>query len=93
MKTLLKPELNTVATLGLTLAAAVTLSACGERPGDRALSGAGIGAAAGAVGTVLTGGNPTTGALIGGGVGAAAGALTDPKDVNMGKPLWSKDRR
>lgn len=73
--------LSLVALLGLT-------TACGNTKGDRALSGAGIGAATGAVGGALVGGSGTTGALIGAGVGAAAGALTDEDDVNLGKPAW-----
>ncbi|PIZ31359.1 MAG: hypothetical protein COY40_02255 [Alphaproteobacteria bacterium CG_4_10_14_0_8_um_filter_53_9] len=70
--------------------AAIGVSACGSTPGDRALSGAGLGAAAGTVGTVVTGGNPLTGALIGAGVGAAAGAVTNEDQVNFGKPIWKK---
>lgn len=66
----------------------VALAGCGETVGDRALSGAGIGAAAGLVGTVVTGGNTAAGAVIGGAAGAAAGALTNPRDVNLGKPTW-----
>lgn len=58
------------------------LAACGESKGDRAASGALMGAGAGAI----AGG--TNGALIGAGVGAAAGALTDSDDVNLGKPVW-----
>jgi hypothetical protein len=73
----------TVAVTALTL-----LAACGESKGDRALSGAGIGAGVGAVGGALAGGSATTGALIGAGVGAAGGALTDKDDVNLGKPAW-----
>jgi len=65
----------------------LSLSACGYTPGDRALSGAGLGAAAGAVGGALVG-SPGTGALIGAGVGAAAGALTSPDDVYLGRPAW-----
>ena len=64
------------------------LAACGESKGDRALSGAGIGAATGAGVGILTGGSGTTGALIGGAVGAAGGALTNKNDVNLGKPAW-----
>lgn len=64
------------------------VSACGYTEGDRALSGAGIGAAAGTVGSALTGGNPAAGAVLGGAAGAAAGALTDPEDINLGRPLW-----
>lgn len=70
----------------LTLAAAVIslLAACGETPGRRALTGGGIGAGVGAVGSAITGGDPLTGAVIGGGVGAATGALTKKKDINLG---------
>lgn len=64
------------------------LSGCGYSQGDRALSGAGIGAAAGTAGSALTGGNPAAGAILGGAAGAAAGALTDPEDLNLGRPLW-----
>ncbi len=72
------------------IAALLTISACGNTTSDRALSGAGIGAGAGAVGSALVGGSVGTGALIGAGVGAAAGALTDKDDVNLGKPVWRK---
>lgn len=64
------------------------LAACGESKGDRALSGAGLGAATGAAAGAITGGSVGTGALIGAGVGAAGGALTDKEDVNFGKPIW-----
>jgi osmotically inducible lipoprotein OsmB len=56
----------------------VGLAACGDTPGQRAVSGGLIGAGAGAGISALTGGRPATGALIGGGVGAAGGALTTP---------------
>ncbi len=72
----------------LVLATVGLLAACGSTKGDRALSGAAIGAGAGSVGSVVTGGNPVTGAVIGGAVGAAAGALTKKKDVDLGKPIW-----
>jgi osmotically inducible lipoprotein OsmB len=65
----------------------LTLAACGSSTSDRALSGAGIGAATGAVGGAIMG-SPGTGALIGGAVGAAAGGLTDEDDVDLGKPWW-----
>jgi hypothetical protein len=55
------------------------LAGCGDRPGERALSGGLIGAGAGAAIGAATGGSPATGALIGGGVGAAGGALTSPR--------------
>ena len=64
------------------------LAACGETTGDRAMSGAALGAGAGAGAAAITGGSMGTGALIGAGVGAAGGALTDKDDVNFGKPVW-----
>jgi len=64
------------------------LAACGETKGDRALSGAGIGAGAGAAAGALTGGSVLGGAVLGGAAGAAGGALTDKDDVDLGKPLW-----
>lgn len=71
-----------------TLLAALLLSACGQSKGDRTLSGAGLGAAAGGVGSAILGGDPVTGAVVGGAVGAATGALTDEDDVDLGKPVW-----
>ena len=68
-------------------ASLLCLSACGNTTGDRALSGAGIGAAGGAVVGALAG-NPLAGAAIGGAVGAGAGALTTSNQVNLGKPIW-----
>ena len=68
--------------------AALALSACGQSRTDRALSGGGIGAGAGALGSAVLGGDPVTGAVVGGAIGAAGGALTDPDDVNLGKPVW-----
>lgn len=59
---------------------ALCLSACGASESDRAISGAGIGAA----GSAILGANPVTGAAI----GAAAGALTDEEDIDLGKPFW-----
>ena len=64
------------------------LAACGETQGDRAISGGGIGAAAGAGIGALTGGSILGGAVLGGAAGAAGGALTDKDDVNLGKPIW-----
>ena len=73
----------------LALAVVLTaLTACGTSKTDRALSGGGIGAGAGALGSAVLGGNPVTGAVVGGAVGAATGALTDKDDVDLGKPAW-----
>ena len=70
---------------------ALMLAACGSSTTDRALSGGGIGAAAGAGTAAVTGGNPITGGLLGGAAGAAAGALTDEDDLDLGDPIWNRD--
>ncbi|GIL39759.1 YMGG-like glycine zipper-containing protein [Roseiterribacter gracilis] len=79
-----------ITTLSLAAASVLALSACGYNQGDRALSGAGLGAAGGAALGAVTGGSPLTGALIGGAAGAATGALTKPSDVDLGRPVWKK---
>jgi hypothetical protein len=61
----------------------LTLAACGESPGCRALTGGAIGAAGGAALGAI-GGNPGLGALAGGAAGAATGGLTSPGVVNAG---------
>jgi len=65
----------------------LALSACGHSTGDRALSGAGIGAGVGLVGGALVGA-PLEGAVIGGAVGAGTGALTSSDQINLGRPIW-----
>ena len=68
---------------GTALAAATLLAAaCGTTPGERALSGAGIGAATGAVGSAVTGGSTAAGAAIGGAAGAVTGAVTDESQID-----------
>ena len=76
------------AAIAVSAIALLGLAACGETKGDRALSGGGLGAAAGAGVGALTGGSILGGAVIGGAIGAAGGALTDKDDVNLGKPAW-----
>jgi len=78
--------MSTMAILGLLLAG------CGTSKTDRGISGAGIGAAAGAGTAAVTGGNPITGGLLGGAAGGAAGVLTDEDDVNLGDPVWNRDK-
>lgn len=68
-------------------ASLLILAGCGYNRGDRALSGAAIGAGAGAAGGAIAG-HPAEGAAIGAGAGAATGALTSPNDVNLGRPAW-----
>ena len=70
------------------LAAALLLTACGTTPGDRGLSGAGLGAATGAVIGAIVGGPVLAAAAIGAGAGAAAGLVTPPSNVDLGKPVW-----
>ncbi len=70
------------------LALALTVSACGTTPGERGVSGGGLGAAAGAVNGAVTGLSVLNGALIGAAVGAVGGALTRPEQINLGKPAW-----
>jgi osmotically inducible lipoprotein OsmB len=73
--------------VAVALGAALLLSACGQTPADRALTGAGFGAAGGALlGAVV--GAPMIGALAGGAVGATAGAATDPSEIYLGQPVW-----
>ena len=77
---------------GITLAAVVlfsvgALGACGSTTGERAISGGGIGAGAGALGGFMLGA-PLEGALLGGAVGAGTGALTNPSQINLGHPVW-----
>ncbi len=68
-------NLMTVAAVGATM----LLSACGETPGTRAVTGGLGGAGVGAGIAAVSGGNVGTGALIGGGVGAVGGAVTAPR--------------
>jgi osmotically inducible lipoprotein OsmB len=73
--------------LALATALALGVAGCGYRPGDRAVSGAGIGAAGGAIVGALSG-HALAGALIGGAGGALVGGLTSPRQVNLGRPIW-----
>jgi hypothetical protein len=69
--------------VGLLVAMLVGLAGCGSTTKDRALSGAGIGAAAGAGAAAITGGSMATGAVLGAGAGAATGAMTDEDDIDL----------
>ena len=68
-------------------AATLVLAGCGTTRTDRALSGAGLGAAGGAAAGALAG-DPLAGAVLGGAGGAAVGGLTDRRDIDLGKPVW-----
>jgi len=57
----------------------LTVTACGDTWGQRAVTGGGIGAGTGAVIGALTPLGVLPGALIGGAVGAGTGAATTPR--------------
>lgn len=80
--------MRNISHFSLMVALAGALAACGQTTGDRALSGAGLGAAAGAGVGALTGTSVIGGAALGGVAGGAAGALTSPNTVNLGRPAW-----
>jgi len=73
------------------LLVSISLTACGTMPEDRAISGAGIGAASGAIVGAVTGLTVLQGAVIGATAGALTGALTDKDEINLGKPAWQHD--
>ncbi|MDN3554541.1 hypothetical protein [Halomonas maura] len=75
-----------IVTTGLvSMMLALGLAGCGTTTSERALSGAGVGAAVGAGAAAMTGGSVTRGAVIGGGVGAATGAATDSDDIDLNR--------
>lgn len=65
------------------IAIAGSLAACGTSPERRALTGGGLGAAAGAVGTAIVGGPVLAGAAVGAAAGAVVGAVSDPRKINL----------
>ena len=77
--------------LGSVLVASVlVLAACGSTAEDRAISGAGIGAAAGAVIGLVPGLTVLEGAALFAAGGALTGVLTDEGDLDLGEPLWRR---
>ena len=76
-------KMSRMLSLGAIVALTVGLAGCGTTTGERATSGAGVGAAVGAGAAAVTGGSVVQGAVIGGGVGAATGAATDEDDINL----------
>ena len=70
------------------MALALLLAACGTRPEERGITGAGLGAAGGAILGAVTGLSVLDGALIGTAVGGIAGVLTDKDDLDIGDPVW-----
>jgi osmotically inducible lipoprotein OsmB len=72
------------------VAACIALTACGTTPTERGVSGAGIGASAGAVLGAITGLSVLEGAVIGAAAGGLTGALTDNNQINFGDPVWGR---
>lgn len=72
----------------LAITGALLVAACGNTTGDRALSGAALGAGAGLAVGAVTNATLLQGAVVGGALGAAAGALTTKDQVNLGRPVW-----
>jgi osmotically inducible lipoprotein OsmB len=70
-------------TAALLVLASLSLAACGQTPGCRAVTGGAIGAGGGAILGAI-GGNPLLGAAAGGVAGAAVGGLTSPSAVSAG---------
>lgn len=70
------------------LMATLVLSGCGNTTKERGLSGAGLGAAAGAATALLTDADLLTASAIGALAGAATGALTDQDTLDLGEPIW-----
>jgi uncharacterized membrane protein len=70
---------RTAALAAIASAVAMLTTACGETPGQRAVTGGAIGAASGAV-VGSTVGAPVAGAVVGGAGGAVVGAATTPRN-------------
>lgn len=68
----------------------VALAGCGTSRGERAASGAVIGAAAGTVVGAVTGLGPLAGLAIGTAAGGLTGAATRADEVDLGKPVWRR---
>ncbi len=66
--------------LVVTVLAAFALSACGDDPGERAVSGGAIGAGVGVAGAAILGAPLAAGAAVGAVGGAVTGAATTPRD-------------
>ena len=72
---------------------AFTVAGCGSTTEERGISGAGIGAGAGALIGAVTGLSIVQGALIGAAAGGLTGVLTDESQVNLGDPVWKKKKQ
>jgi phage tail tape-measure protein len=67
------------------------LAACGTQQDERVQGGAAAGAATGAgIGALGGPAGAVVGGVVGGAAGAVTAATTDPSDVNLGRPVWSR---
>jgi peptidoglycan hydrolase-like protein with peptidoglycan-binding domain len=71
----------------------LVLSGCGTSTSDRAISGAGIGAAAGVVIGAVTGLTVLQGVVLGAASGGLIGGFTKASTVNLGDPIWASGDR
>jgi osmotically inducible lipoprotein OsmB len=78
------PNLDRIVKFMGVAALVFSMTACGSDPGDRMLSGAGIGAGVG-VGAALLGAPLLPALLVGGAVGAATGGLTNDKQIDLSR--------
>jgi hypothetical protein len=74
------------------IAVAFLAAGCGSTPEDRGISGAGLGAAGGAIIGALTSVSVFHGALIGAIVGGVAGVVTDKNSLDLGEPAWKRGK-
>ena len=70
--------MSRISSIAVCAVLALSIAACGETPGERALTGGAIGAGGGAL-VGAAAGNPLAGAVVGGLGGAAVGAATTPR--------------
>ena len=81
----MKRVFSIAAVLGLGL----LVAGCGSDRFDRTLTGAGLGALAGAgTGAILGPLGTGTGALLGAGVGAGVGLATNEQQIDLGQPVY-----
>lgn len=81
-----------VRTVSALIVAAVLVAGCGSTPEDRGISGAGLGAAGGAIVGALSSVSIFHGALIGAVVGGVAGVVTDKDTIDLGEPAWKRGK-
>lgn len=79
-----------IRTVSVLVAVGILAAGCGNTQEDRGISGAGIGAAGGAIVGAVTGLSVLNGALIGAAVGGVTGVLTDKSTVDLGDPVWKR---